>query len=84
MYKEITLDCSMLESPEPMNLVVENLHKIEENSYIKMIHRMEPMMLYTVLKQNGFKYEINQKENQVLIYIFNNDKIKDYIRCLQD
>lgn len=84
MFSEITLDCTMLESPEPLNLVVQNLANIDDNSYIKMIHRMEPMVLYNILNQNAYKYHTIQKNNQVFIYIYKNGEIKDFLKCLQD
>lgn len=82
MYKEIVLDCSMLESPEPLNLVIQNLSNVNEENYIKMIHRMEPMVLYSVLNQNGFKYKTISKEDQVLIYIFKNSNIEEFLKCM--
>lgn len=84
MINEIVLDCTMLESPEPLNLVVQNLGNIDELNYIKMIHRMEPMILYGMLNQNGFKYKTIQKNNQVLIYIFKEEFYKEQIKCIQD
>ncbi len=84
MLKEILLDCTMLESPEPLNLVVQNLGNISETSYIKMVHRMQPMMLFNILNQNGFKYITLEKNNQVEIYIFKEEFFKEQKRCIQD
>ena len=84
MYKEILLDCTMLESPEPLNLVIKNLENVNEKSYIKMIHRMEPMVLYGILNQNGFKHITQHIENQVQIYIYKDESLEEYIRCIQD
>ena len=85
MYSEIILDCRELEAPEPLNLAVSNLSKLDDNNYIKMIHRLEPMMLLTILKENNYGYEIKHTSGEVLIYIYKNDeKKREYIKCLQD
>jgi len=85
MYNEIILDCRELEAPEPLNLAVSNLSKLDDNNYIKMIHRLEPMMLLTILKENNYGYEIKHTSGEVLIYIYKNDeKKREYIKCLQD
>ncbi|MCD4758431.1 MAG: hypothetical protein K8R39_09175 [Arcobacteraceae bacterium] len=85
MYNEIILDCRELEAPEPLNLAVSSLSKLDDNNYIKMIHRLEPMMLLTILKENNYGYDIKYTSNEVLIYIYKNDeKKREYIKCLQD
>ena len=85
MYNELILDCRDLEAPEPLNLAVATLPKLDEQSYIKMIHRLEPMMLLTILKENNYGYDIKHTSNEVLIYIYKNDeKKREYIKCLQD
>lgn len=84
IYQEITIDCRELEAPEPLERVTSNLSNINETNYIKMIHRIEPMMLYTVLQNNGYKYITLYKGIDVIIFIYTNDKIKEYIECLQD
>ncbi len=85
MYNEIILDCRELEAPEPLNLAVSTLPKLDDTNYIKMIHRLEPMMLLTILKENNYGYEIKNTTNEVLIYIYKNDeKKREYIQCLQD
>ncbi|TLP37075.1 hypothetical protein [Arcobacter arenosus] len=84
MLKEILLDCTMLESPEPLNLVIQNLGNISKTTYIKMIHRMQPMMLFNILDQNGFKYITMEENNQVEIYIFKEEFYEEQKRCIQD
>jgi len=85
MYNEIILDCRELEAPEPLNLAVSNLSKLDDNNYIKMIHRLEPMMLLNILKENHYSYNIQHTQSEVLIYIYKqNEKIEEYIKCLQD
>ena len=85
MYKEIVLDCRELEAPEPLNLAIATLPKLDDTSYIKMVHRIEPMMLLNILKENKYGHNIKHINNEVLIYIYKqNDTIEEYIQCLQD
>ena len=72
MFSEIIVDTRELEAPEPMNLVLDALSQLNEITFIKMIHRMEPMMLYTTLNNNNINYKTVQKENEVYIYIWIN------------
>jgi len=70
--QEIILDTRELEAPEPMNLVLNALSQLDENTFIKMIHRMEPMMLYTTLVNNNLNYKVVPKPDEVSIYIWDN------------
>jgi hypothetical protein len=83
-FQAIELDCRELEAPEPMERVLNNLYKIDEQNYIKMIHRIEPMMLYPVLQNNGYSHHTVLKNETVFIYIYKNPQIKEYLLCLQD
>ena len=38
--KWITLDCSLMEPPEPMHRVLEQLDRLQPGEGIKMLHRM--------------------------------------------
>ena len=40
-----------------MDVDFENLERVEEREYIKMIHRMQPFPLYNILYDNGFQYK---------------------------
>ena len=82
MLEEIVLDTRELEAPEPMTVVLNNLSKLNENTSLKMIHRIEPQMLFVHLDRNNINYKVSFKEDDVMIYIwdttFNNqDKFKD-------
>ncbi|MEA3288997.1 MAG: DUF2249 domain-containing protein [Campylobacterota bacterium] len=72
MYKEIILDTRELEAPEPMEKVMDTLPSLDKTNYIKMIHRIEPRMLYDHLEQNDFKYKTVQNEDGFYIYICKN------------
>lgn len=83
MYKEIILDTRELEAPEPIMEVVNNLSLLNDTSYIKMIHRMEPKMLYKHLKDNDFYYKINIQNGDFHIFICKNSfKDKEFFEGL--
>lgn len=79
---EILLDCRELQPPEPLTLVVSNLNKLSEWSYIKMLHRIEPTPLLNMLKLNGCEYIIKNIDSEVIIYIYNRDS-KDIINYIE-
>ena len=72
MSVEIIIDARELEAPEPMNLVLNELCNLDENTFIKMLHRMEPMMLYTTLRNNNINYKSVPIADEILIYIWDN------------
>jgi len=76
MPKELILDTRELEAPEPMSVVLSALHKLNENTFIKMIHRIEPLMLYTHLINNDIHHKIVWQKDEVFIYIWN-DSFKE-------
>ena len=82
MSQEIVLDTRELEAPEPMTVVLNSLSQLDENTSIKMIHRIEPQMLFVHLDRNNINYKVVIKDDDVFIYIWNNsfknqDKFKD-------
>jgi len=72
MSEEILLDTRELEAPEPMGLVLLNLSLLNETTYIKMVHRLEPLMLYTHLTSNQFQYKTLFENGNIIIYIWSN------------
>ena len=70
MNNEITLDVSELQPPLPMEMALDAIDKLDSGQYIKMIHRMQPHPLYTILFENGFKYKVNTNNNLFEIYIW--------------
>ena len=75
---EILLDTRELEAPEPMELVMKNLSKLDQNNYIKMIHRMEPRLLYNHLLNNGFLCDVEKKGEDFEILIFHESYKKEF------
>ena len=56
--KWITLDCSLMEPPEPMLRVLEQLDRLKQGEGIKMLHRMKPWLLFPKLQERGWNFRI--------------------------
>ena len=53
----ITLDCGIMEPPEPMLRLLESLDRLEKGEGIQMLHRMKPILLFPKLQERGFKFQ---------------------------
>lgn len=73
MVEEIVLDTRELEAPEPIWKILDNLPNLNGTSYIKMVHRMEPKMLFTHLNKENYNYKMIQKEEIFYIYIWSQE-----------
>ena len=71
---EIILDVSDLPAPQPLEMVVDNLHQIKEDTYLKVIHRMEPRLLFNILHNGGFLYDVYQESDKYYIHIYKTPK----------
>jgi uncharacterized protein (DUF2249 family) len=81
VLQEIVLDTRELEAPEPMTVVLNSLSKLDENTSIKMIHRIEPQMLFVHLDRNNLNYKVVCKDDDFFIYMWNNNfKEKDIFK----
>ena len=58
VLKRITLDCRLMEPPEPMLRVLEQLDRLKQGEGIKMLHRMKPRMLFHKLQERGWNFRI--------------------------
>lgn len=67
---EVTIDVSELPPPEPMEIVMDKLDKIQAGEYIRMIHRMQPYPLYNILMDNGYRYKVDETQSLIHIYIW--------------
>ena len=56
--KWITLDCSLMEPPEPMHRVLEQLDRRQPGEGIKMLHRMKPRLLFPKLQEKGLNFRV--------------------------
>ena len=56
LSREVLLDVSDLEPPEPLELTLEVADELKPGQYLRMLHRRDPCMLYGNLENNHFKY----------------------------
>jgi len=81
LAQEIVVDTRELEAPEPIQKILETLEHLDKNTYIKMVHRMEPQMLYNYLDQNNLKHKTEFIEDYICIYIWDSSfNEKDIIK----
>ena len=71
MSDEILLQVQELAAPQPMELALDALDQLKSGQYIKMIHRMQPIPLYRILDENGFRYKVTASKTSAFdIYIW--------------
>ena len=69
--KWITLDCCLMEPPEPMLRVLEQLDHLKQGEGIKMLHRMTPRLLFPKLQERGWIFnDIDHTPDQVEVRIW--------------
>ena len=56
--KWITLDCSLMEPPEPMLRVLEQLDRLQPGEGTKMLHRMIHRLLVPKLQERGWNFRV--------------------------
>ena len=56
LLREVLLDVSDLEPPEPLEQTLEAADQLQPGQYLRMLHRRDPCMLYGNLDNNHFKY----------------------------
>ncbi len=62
MKKEILLDVSELEAPEPLIKAVTALEKLQKDEVLVFVHRMNPAHLFNEIPSRGMHYEIIRDE----------------------
>lgn len=68
---EVVCDVQDLPAPEPMQLVLEAVAKLRTGEYVRMMHRMEPRPLYSVLEDMGFDCQLHlegEAPYEIMIY----------------
>ena len=80
--KKIALDARELEHPEPLEKAIEALRNIDNNSYLYMLNRKNPIPLISLAEQHGFTiltHEINENEWHILISLDNKTNLEAYL-----
>ena len=74
MEKEVLLDVSELEPPEPLELTLDAADRLEPGQYLRMLHRRDPCLLYANLDENHFRYfQRKGATTAVELFIWRND-----------
>ena len=69
VLREVRLDVSDLEPPEPLVQTLEAAAQLKPGQYLRMLHRRDPCMLYGNLDDNHFKY-IQRKGSITAVELF--------------
>lgn len=67
--REVLLDVSELEPPEPLVQTLEAAKQLKAGQYLRMLHRRDPCMLYGNLDDSHFKY-IQRKGSTSAVELF--------------
>ncbi len=59
------LDASEMEPPEPMDRILELMAEMGPGEHIRMYHRMEPIPLYAILSQAGFRWRTDRDTHEM-------------------
>ena len=54
MVREIVIDVSDLEAPQPFEEILKQLKVLGSGEYIHMLHRKQPLPLLQMLEENGY------------------------------
>ena len=61
--REFFLDARELEHPLPLELAIDNLKKLDNNSYFYMLHRKEPIPLLALASEHNLNFISKQKND---------------------
>ena len=61
--KELFIDVSDYEPPQPFEEVIQLLLKMKTGEYIRMLHRKKPVPLLQFLQENGFNFKVSQNKS---------------------
>jgi hypothetical protein len=80
--KKITLDAREMEHPKPLELAIGILKDLDDESYLYMLHRKEPIPLIDLAKEQHFQmlsHQDTKKEWHILIAKNNSFDLKEYL-----
>ncbi|MCW8929700.1 MAG: DUF2249 domain-containing protein [Gammaproteobacteria bacterium] len=60
--KELFIDVSEYEAPQPFQEVMQLLVGMNSGEYIRMLHRKKPLPLLELLQENGFSFNVKQDQ----------------------
>ncbi len=65
MPKELLIDVSEYEAPQPFEEVIQLLSQMKAGEYIRMLHRKKPLPLLQFLNENGYDYKAGTVQNKI-------------------
>lgn len=80
--KKILLDAREMEHPKPLELAIDILKKLDQESYLYMIHRKNPIPLIELAKGQNFivlNREVREKEWHILISKNTEIELSEYL-----
>lgn len=84
MAREVVLDVSELEPPEPLTQSLAASERLGRGDYLRLLHRRRPCLLYDNLAQRGFASETRagcQVACEVFIWREGDDEAADAARA---
>ncbi len=72
-FRQIELDVSELEAPEPLMRIARELPRVGDRTYLRITHRMRPCKLYDILKQKGLCSKTIEPGEGVIVYVWEDD-----------
>ena len=79
---EIICDVQNLPAPEPMQKIMDAVANLGEGEYVRMLHRMEPYPLYSVLDDMEFDHLLyldGEAPYEIMIYGRNDQLAKERV-----
>ena len=72
MVREVVIDVSELEAPQPFEEVLRQIKRLRPGEYIHMLHRKQPLPLLQLLEENGYVAVMRKGDKRPWeIYIWN-------------
>ena len=62
---EIVLELCGMVPPEPMERVLEALDQLQPGQHIRMVIDREPVPLYRILQNNGYRYATSMRDDYI-------------------
>ena len=60
MSDDVQIDARGLQAPEPMELVLDALARLEPQQRVALLIEREPRPLFRILLNNGYRYSVEQ------------------------
>lgn len=84
MVQAVELDVRDLEPPEPLDKAIDALHNLQAGQYLVFIHRREPVPLYPMAEEMGFRHRMEQVDAMFRVYFWRpmDKEVHQYLKSL--